>query len=103
MDLGILLDHLNLPYRFPATALPIRPRPAVVVRMISIACYQRLGGSKRDLQEKLDAETRAYALNAFCENNVGTENFRKINLHGTNYFSVEQQITFLPIHADNGT
>jgi hypothetical protein len=97
---ALLLHHLNIPGSFRISAFPDPTWPAFTARMISVGTYgsTSLGLFSHTIGErqyKIDDYCRRYCTDLLTRNDIGFSQCRKVNLHGTHFFSVEQEITLI--------
>lgn len=100
LDPAIVLDHLNIPHSFRLSGLPRQPKRVLTFRMISFARWD--GCFKRISQRDLDAETEQFKRDTLCGGREGTEQFRHINIHAMDLFSVEQDVSFIVYNQGQG-
>lgn len=95
-----LLDHLDFPKSFRIGSLPSRPSPALRISMISMGQYMTTGAKLKvsdSLQQfQFDHEVENINLKTLRNKDFGAEHCRKVNLHTSDIFTVEQDVTFFP-------
>ena len=95
----VLLDHLIAPRSFRQQTLPSQRRQSIVIWVISLGTHQRpIDFAKRPAvqQQSMDHKVDEHNRNIYTRDVAGVEQCRRVNLHGSRFFSVEQRITFYP-------
>lgn len=71
--------------------------------MISISQCELPYGKIGLIRARLERYCEEYIPHLPSNGRSGTEQCRRVNLHGSTYFSVEQQVTFIPYSTEKGT
>jgi len=93
----ILLGHLPYPETFDIGTLASYQRPSLGILMISTGYYsgQQLQSPDAEAQLAADKRTEDFNKYIFSNNQWGVEQCHKVNLHGSQFFSVEQRASFV--------
>ncbi|KFY01635.1 hypothetical protein V490_00827 [Pseudogymnoascus sp. VKM F-3557] len=99
IDPDILLGHLPFSWAFRVLSLPSQPRASISIRLISLGSYRSYPRSPATLenQREKNAEIERYNQRHFDRNTPNADQYRRVNLHGDSFLSVEQQVTFVPV------
>ena len=98
------LEHLDLPDLFKPGSLPSRPKNTFTVQFISLGFYQSENWSIRGVARRTEKRMVQYVQ---CLKGLSTsfksskERVRQYNLHGNQFFTVEQSASLL-VHHMNG-
>jgi hypothetical protein len=98
-----ILSHLAPPNCFHIRAVKSQSHPFVPVQMISLGRCDLLHGRIGSTRAQLERYCEDYLPNMLLHSRPGTEQCRRVNLHGSTYFSVEQQVTFIPYATEKGS
>src|SRR5207237_1012161 len=79
------------------------PHPFVSVHMISLGQCDLPHGKVSSTRVQLARYCEEYLPNMLLCNRPGTELCRRVNIHGSTYFSVEQLVTFIPYGTEKGS
>ncbi|KAK2741132.1 hypothetical protein FQN57_005733 [Myotisia sp. PD_48] len=94
----LLLNHLNFPNCFRIRSLNSDPFKSFTVRMVSLGkSGDIVNMTINDRQRMMDKDSQSYNIQVLYEG-LGTEQFRKVTIHGSGYFSVELEVTFIPFN-----
>jgi len=99
----LLLGHLPYPPTFEVRSLPSYLSPTLHVLMISTGFFSGSKTHNMGTTEQIatDVRTEKHNQYLFENNNWGPEQCQKVNLHGPQFFSVEQKVTFI-VHDKTG-
>lgn len=97
IDPDVLLSHLPYPPTFEIRPLSSFPSPTLHILMISLGFYPPGDSNSGDIKRQvaIDHKTEQYNRDLFENNTWGPEQCHKVNLHGQQFFSVEQRATFV--------
>ena len=102
---ALLLDLLFIPRTYRILPIPSATLMHISVRLVSLVTYGAIRSAKSPidmLQDSLDTQTNDYQIHLLKNEMVGAEQYRKVNLHGRHFFSVEQEVAFLSCQTERG-
>lgn len=90
----LVFEHMNLPGTYRILSPPSPTWPCLTLRIVSVGSWDPKKAGKHD-QGWMDEVTDKHKAQVLKRSQFGSEQCRKVSLHGPDFFSVEQEVTFM--------
>ncbi|KAF7670923.1 hypothetical protein GT037_011051 [Alternaria burnsii] len=106
LDPESVLEYYGFLDTFRIRSLPSRTPPVATIRFISLGMFSPapfMEGGAAQLRSELNAQLRDHYEECLNDDHPGSERCRRINVHDTRFFTVEQQATLLTHEESTGS